>query len=92
MELNLHLEDTKKTSKLAVVSSSLQSELKQQFRRYTDPGDEHYKPTYIVATLLDLQYNSFLNPTQLTHGKIELLTMPGVMTRVDQTLCSQDSQ
>ena len=75
MELNLHLDDMKKISEVAAVSSSLQSELKRRFRRCTDPGDENHEPTYIVSTMLDPRYKSLLNPTQVNHGKVELLKM-----------------
>ena len=75
MELNLHLEDTKKTPELAAISSLLQSELKKRFRKCTDPGDEFHEPLYIASTLLDPRYKPLLNPTQLSSAKVELLKM-----------------
>ena len=88
MELNLHLEQMKKIPELATVSSSLQSDLKQRFRRCTDPGDELHEPLYIVATLLDPRYKSLLNPTQLAHGRKELLVMLKDSSSSDSSGCS----
>ena len=64
MEITLHLEETKKVLELTAVSTRLQSELKQRFKRYTDPVASNHEPVFLVSTLLNPQFKLLLNPTQ----------------------------
>jgi len=48
MEINLHLEEMKKLPELTAVSTRLQSELKQRFKRYTDPVASNHEPVFLV--------------------------------------------
>jgi len=54
------------------VSTGLQSELKQKFKRYTDPAASNHEPVFLVSTLLDPQFKLLLNPTQTNSAKTEL--------------------
>ena len=53
MELNLHLDEMKKTPEMSSVSHLLQSELKRRFRKYTDPSDPDSEPLFLMSTMLD---------------------------------------
>ena len=73
MEITLHLEETKKVLELTAVSTRLQSELKQRFKRYTDSAVSNHEPVFLVSTLLDPQIKLLLNPTQTNSAKTKLL-------------------
>ena len=73
MELNLHLEETKKCLELKNVSCLLQSELKRRFRKYTDPNDSDYEPFFLMSTMLDPRYRVLLNSPQAESTKKQLL-------------------
>ena len=75
MELQLHLREMVQVPEIALVATTLQSELKHRFRKYTDPGDECYEPLYVVATILDPRYKPLINAVQMKAGKDELLRM-----------------
>lgn len=47
--------------------------LKQRFRKFTDPNVPDHSPLYLAATLPDLRYKLPLNPTQLNLAKKEIL-------------------
>ena len=75
MEINLHLEEMKKFPELTAVSTRLQSELKQRFKRYTDPVASNHEPVFLVSTLLNPQFKLLLNPTQTNSAKTKLLRL-----------------
>ena len=69
MELNLHLEETKKSLELTNVCCLLQSELKRRFRKYTDPSDHDFEPFFLMSIMLDPRYKVLLYPTQAESTK-----------------------
>ena len=73
MELNIHLEESKKVPELHPVATLLQSEHKRRFKKYTDPGDQDHDPIFLLSTLLDPRYRLLLNPIQTDAAKDELL-------------------
>ena len=75
MELNLHLEEQKHISEQSSLASRLQSDLKQQFKKYTDPGDLDHEFLFLVATMLDPRYKVLLNRTQAESAKANILKL-----------------
>lgn len=73
MELNLHLDEMKKTPEMSSVSHLLQSELKRRFRIYTDPSDPDSEPLFLMSTMLDPRYKVLLNRNQSDSTKAQLL-------------------
>ena len=73
MELNLHLEEKKRNIKLSSLASKLQSDLKQRFKRFTDPADLDYEPLFLVSTMLDPCYKVLL--TQAESAKAHILKL-----------------
>ena len=64
MELNLHLEEQKRNSETSSLASRLQSDLKQYFKKYTDPGDLDYQP--LVPSPFSDSTSSFTQLSGLT--------------------------
>ena len=56
MELSLHLEDMKKIPDVSQAESVLLVNLKQRFRKFTDPNYPDHSPLYLTATCLDPRY------------------------------------
>ena len=65
----------KKNTDMSEAATVLLSNLKQRFRKYTDPGGPYHCPVYLAATCLDPRYKLLLNPTQLNSAKKEILKL-----------------
>ena len=65
----------KKNTDMSEAATVLLSNLKERFRKYTDPSDPYHCPVYLAATCLDPRYKLLLNPTQLNSAKKEILKM-----------------
>ena len=63
----------KKLPDVSEAASVLLANLKQRFRKFTDPSDPEHCPVYLAATCLDPRYKLLLNPTQLSSAKKEIL-------------------
>lgn len=63
----------KKIPDVTQAASVLLANLKQRFRKFTNPSDPDYCPVYLAATCLDPRYKILLNPTQLNAAKKEIL-------------------
>ena len=55
------------------VSRVLLSELKRCFRKFTDSGDAHHEPLFLMATALDPRYRLVFNPNQVDGAKAAIL-------------------
>ena len=75
MELNLHLEEQKHISEQSSLASRLQSDLKQRFKKYTDPGDLDHESLFLVATMLDPRYKVLLNRIPAESAKANILKL-----------------
>ena len=71
----LHLFQMKKNREVSEAATVLLTNLKQRFRKYTDPCDPYHCPLYLAATCLDPRYKLLLNPTQLNSAKKEILKL-----------------
>ena len=65
----------KKNTDMSEAATVLLSNLKQRFRKYTDPSGPYHCPVYLAATCLDPRYKLLLNPTQLNSAKKEILKL-----------------
>ena len=65
----------KKNPDVSEAATVLLFNLKQRFRKFTDPSDSYHSPVYLAATCLDPRYKLLLNPTQLNSAKKEILNL-----------------
>ena len=73
LELNLHLEQMKKVAGMVEPATTLLTELKRRFRKFTDPTSLDHDPLFLAATALDPRYRVLLNPSQKESARKELL-------------------
>ena len=63
----------KKVPDMSPAASLLLVNLKQRFKKFTDPHDADHSPLYLTATYLDPRYKMLLNPIQVTSARKEIL-------------------
>ena len=73
LELNLHLEQMKKVAGMVEPATTLLTELKCRFRKFTDPTSLDHDPLFLAATALDPRYRVLFNPSQKESARKELL-------------------